>query len=172
MTPGQILSAILLAMAISAGGTWQVQDWRMGKKFAEQLARQGAAHQKDLDAITSEAWRQQNAERDMRLAVEQRASFADQKHFLELSDEKRNQAALRDSLSTAELRLSVLLDETDPASCCNLPATTGAVGVVHAARRARLDPAHAQRVIGITDDGDQGLIALRACQAYVRAIAQ
>jgi hypothetical protein len=40
--------------------------------------------------------------------------------------------------------------------------------VVHAARRAQLDPAHAQRIIAITDAGDQGLIALRACQAYIR----
>lgn len=45
-------------------------------------------------------------------------------------------------------------------------------GVVHAAPRARLDPAHAQRIIGITDDGDNALIALRACQAYVRAVAR
>jgi hypothetical protein len=33
--------------------------------------------------------------------------------------------------------------------------------------RARLDPAHAQRIIVITDDGNQGLIVLRACHAYV-----
>ncbi|MGY2367080.1 lysis protein, partial [Pseudomonas azotoformans] len=42
--------------------------------------------------------------------------------------------------------------------------------VVHAARRAQLDPAHAQRIVGITDAGDRGLIALRACQAYVREV--
>ena len=57
------------------------------------------------------------------------------------------------------------------ASDCNVPSSPGAVGVVHAARRARLDPAHAQRVIGITYEGDQGLITLQACQAYVRAIS-
>jgi len=31
----------------------------------------------------------------------------------------------------------------------------GAVGVVHAARRAQLDPAHAQRTISITDEGNK-----------------
>lgn len=31
--------------------------------------------------------------------------------------------------------------------------------------RAQLDPAHAQRTIRITSDGDAGLIALAACQA-------
>ena len=38
--------------------------------------------------------------------------------------------------------------------------------------RARLDPAHAQRIIAITDDADNAVIALRACQAYVRAIVR
>lgn len=50
------------------------------------------------------------------------------------------------------------------------PAGTG--GVVHGAVRAQLDPAHAQRIIGITDDGDRGLIALQACQAYVREVTK
>ncbi len=35
MTPGQILAAILLAMMITAAGTWQVQDWRYGAKLAD-----------------------------------------------------------------------------------------------------------------------------------------
>ncbi|OAE10356.1 hypothetical protein AZH11_27450 [Pseudomonas simiae] len=78
MTPGQILAAILLAMAISAAGTWQVQDWRMG----ERLAEQGAAHQKALDTITGEAWRQQIAEQDKRLATEHLLAAQDQQHLL------------------------------------------------------------------------------------------
>ena len=41
----------------------------------------------------------------------------------------------------------------------------------HGIVRARLDPAHTQRIITITDDGDQGLIALTACQAYVREVS-
>jgi len=169
MTPVQILVAILLSMAVSAAGTWQVQDWRMGKQLAEQLAEQGDAHQKDLDAITGEAWRQQQAEQDKRLATEHQLATLDQQHTKELSDAQRNQARLRDQLATADVRLSVLLAE-DSASGCNVPSTPGAVGVVHAARRAQLDPAHAQRIIAITDEGDNGLIALRACQDYVRAI--
>ncbi|MDH0801804.1 lysis system i-spanin subunit Rz, partial [Pseudomonas carnis] len=88
-----------------------------------------------------------------------------------LSDAQRNQARLRDQLATADVRLSVLLAE-DSASGCNVPTTPGTAGVVHAARRAQLDPAHSQRIIRITDDGDNAIIALRACQAYVRAIAR
>ncbi|NMX81808.1 lysis protein [Pseudomonas sp. WS 5503] len=174
MTPVQKLIglglAILLALAIGFGGAWQVQDWRMGKKMAERIAEQGAHHQKELDAITGEAWRQQAAEQDKRLALERQLAGQDQQHSRELSDAQRNQARLRDQLATADVRLSVLIE--DSASGCNVPATSGAAGVVHAARRAQLDPAHAQRIIRITDDGDQGLIALQACQAYMRAIVR
>jgi hypothetical protein len=168
MTPAQKLAMILLAMAVSFGAAWQVQDWRYDGK----LAKQAGQFQTDLDAIGNAANAQARAEQDKRLATEQQLAASDQQHTKELSDAQRNQALLRDRLATADVRLSVLLDATDSASGCNVPATPGAVGVVHAARRAQLEPAHAQRIIAITDAGDQGLIALRACQAYVRAIAR
>lgn len=166
MTPGQTLAAMLLVMAISAGGTWQVQDWRMGKKLAEQAG----LHKDALANVSAAAAKQVSEEQGRRLALEQTLATSDQQHSRELSDAQRNQVLLRDRLATADVRLSVLLDATDSASGCNVPAASGAVGVVHAARRAQLDPAHAQRIVAITDAGDQGLIALRACQAYVRAI--
>jgi hypothetical protein len=87
-----------------------------------------------------------------------------------MADAQRDQDRLRDRLATADVRLSVLLDATDVASGCNVSASTGAGGVDHGTLRARLDPAHAQRIIAITDEGDRGLIALSACQAYVREI--
>ena len=170
MTPVQKLAGlvliILVLMAGAAGVTWQVQDWRMGEKLAEQAG----LHKDDLAAMRNAAAAQARAEQDKRLATEQQLATQDQQHIKELSDAQRNQARLRDQLATADVRLSVLLAE-DPASGCNVPSTPGAVGVVHAARRAQLDPAHAQRIIAITAAGDQGLIALRACQAYVRAVA-
>ena len=172
MTPVQKLVAlvalVVVLMATAAGVTWQVQDWRMGKKLAEQVN----LHQMDLAEITNAASAQARAEQDKRLALEQQLAGQDQQHTRELSDAQRNQAVLRDRLATSDVRLSVLLDAADSASSCNVPATPGAVGVVHGAARAQLDPAHAQRILAITGDGDQGLIALRACQAYVRAIAR
>ncbi|VVN79358.1 lysis system i-spanin subunit Rz [Pseudomonas fluorescens] len=166
MTPGQILASILLALSLGFGGAWQVQDWRMGEK----LAQQDGLHKNDLAAISNAAAAQARAEQGKRLATEQQLARQDQQHTKELSDAQRDQARLRDRLATSDLRLSVLLE--DSASGCNVPATPGAAGVVHAARRAQLDPAHAQRIIAITDAGDQGLIALRACQAYVREITK
>lgn len=168
MTPVQVIVAILLAMVISAAGTWQVQDWRMGEKLAEQAAQ----HKDDLAAISNAAAAQARAEQDKRLALEQQLAGQDQQHTRELSDAQRNQAVLRDRLATDDVRLSVLLDAADSAGGCNVPAAPDSVGVVHGAARAQLDPAHAQRILTITGDGDQGLIALRACQAYVRAVAR
>nr|DAF69938.1 MAG TPA: Rz lysis protein [Caudoviricetes sp.] len=171
MTPVQKLAGVvvlvLVLMASAAGVTWQVQDWRMGEKLAEQAS----LHKDDLAAISNAAANQVRTEQDKRLATEQALATSDQQHTKELSDAQRNQARLRDQLATADVRMSVLLAE-DPASACNVPSAAGAVGVVHAARRAQLDPAHAQRIIAITDAGDQGLIALRACQAYVRAVVR
>ena len=168
MTPGQILAAILLAMVISAGGTWQVQDWRLGK----QLAEQAGLHKDELARISETASAQVQIEQGRRLFTEKTLAASDQQHSKELSDAQRKQALLRDRLATADVRLSVLLDAAGTGSRCDVPATPGAVGVVHAARRAQLDPAHAQRIVAITDSGDQGLIALRACQAYVRTVAR
>ncbi|NWB63779.1 lysis system i-spanin subunit Rz [Pseudomonas sp. F1002] len=171
MTPVQKLASlaalILLAMAVSFGAAWQVQEWRYDGK----LAKQAGQFQTDLDAIGNAATAQARAEQDKRLATEQQLAAADQQHTKELSDAQRNQALLRDRLATADVRLSVLLDATDSAGACDVPSTPCAVGVVHAARRAQLDPAHAQRIIAITDAGDQGLIALRACQAYLKEVS-
>jgi len=158
---GLILALLLLAV----GGTWKVQDWRYGN----QLAKQAELHQSDLAKISSAAAAQVQAEQVKHLALEQRLSASEQTHYKELSNAQRDQDRLRDRLATADVRLSVLLDE-DPASCDAVPTTTSTGGVVHGNRRAQLDPAHAQRIVAITDAGDRGLIALKACQAYVREL--
>lgn len=86
-----------------------------------------------------------------------------------MTDAQRDQDRLRDRLATSDLRLSVLLDAGSTGGC-SLPAASSAGRVDHAAVRGRLDPAHAQRIIAITDTGDRGLIMLQACQAYVRSL--
>ncbi|MEX5539916.1 lysis protein, partial [Pseudomonas poae] len=88
-----------------------------------------------------------------------------------LTDEQTKQARLRDRLATADLRLSVVLAAIETTGSCSMSATTATGRVVHGTTRAQLDPAHAQRIIGITDTGDQGLIALRACQAYAKEVS-
>ncbi|XCY75516.1 lysis system i-spanin subunit Rz [Pseudomonas sp. CBR-F] len=167
LTSYRLLGFFLLA-AVSAGIAWQVQAWRYGI----QLERLEVLHAEALSQQSLSAQRQQRLEQDKRLALEQQLSASDQQHTRELSDAQRAQAHLRDRLATADVRLSVLLDASDSVSGCAMPATAPSGSLVHGAPRARLDPAHAQRIIGITDDGDNAMIALRACQAYVRAVAR
>ena len=161
------LIGILLLAAAAAALAWQFQDWRYGRKLAEQ-ARLNADTLNQLNAAAASA---QQIEQDKRLALERRLAASEQTHYRAMSDAQRDQDRLRDRLATADLRLSVLIDAGDAAQGCGVPATAGPGGVDHAAVRARLDPAHAQRIIAITDAGDRGLIALQACQAYVRALA-
>ena len=162
-----LMALILVLMTGAAGVAWQVQDWRMGK----QLSEQAGLHKDDLAEISNAAAAQARTDQEKRLATEQKLSTKDQQHIKELSDAQRDQALLRDRIATTELRLSVLLDATDSASGCNMPTTPSAVGVVHAARRAQLNPAHAQRVLAITDDGDRAMIALAACQDYAKHLS-
>ena len=165
------LLVVVVLLAVLVGGSaaivWQVQDWRYG----QQLEQQARLQAETLSQLALAAAAQQRAEQDKRLALEQRLSASEQTHYRALSDAQRDQGRLRDRLSTADVRLSVLLDATESASGCSVPATTPTGGVVHGPTRAQLDPAHAQRIIGITDAGDRGLIALAACQAYAKEVS-
>lgn len=152
-------------MLVAATLAWQVQGWRCERLLAESEQLQAQQRVEQAEVLHAQLRREQ----EQRLGLEARLSDSESRHFQELTDAQRNQARLRDRLATADLRLSVLV-ERDTA-CTPVPATTGAGGVDHGAVRARLDPAHARRIIAITDDGDRGLIALRACQAYIRALA-
>lgn len=157
--------ALLAIAGVAAGGAWVAQDWRYGKELAEQAGKvDQSALKRAEDALAALA-----IERDKRSALEGRLQTNDATHYKELSDAKKAQQRLSDRLATADLRLSVLL-AVGPSGNAGVSATASAVGVVHGGVRARLDPAHAQRIIGITDAGDQGLIALAACQAYVHEL--
>lgn len=165
----RVLVAWLLLFALvatSAVLAWTVQGWRYG----QQLEKQARLHTETLNQITLASAALQRTEQDKRLALEQRLAAKDQAHYRALTDAQRDQDRLRDRLATADVRLSVLLDATDSTDGCAVPATS-AGGVVHGATRAQLDPAHAQRIIGITDAGDRGLIALAACQAYAKEVS-
>ncbi|WP_339532124.1 lysis system i-spanin subunit Rz [Pseudomonas mucidolens] len=163
---GRVLLAIVFGAAFALA--WHLQAWR----YTARLEHQAAVQMDALNQHSQAALRREQAEQEKRLALERQLSASDQQHARELSDAQRDQGRLRDRLATADVRLSVLLDAAAPASDCSLRAAAPSGSVVHGTQRAELDPAHAQRIIGITDSGDSGLIALRACQAYVRAIVR
>ena len=162
---GGVLMIILVLMAGSAWASW---EWQ-ANAYGQRLAAQEAAHQTERTNLANTNSALILVEQGNRLALEQWLAASDQSHYRALTDEKTKQARLLDRLATADLRLSVQLDAATT-DCDAVPATTRTGGVVHGAYRAQLDPAHAQRIIGITSDGDQGLIALQACQAYAKEV--
>ncbi|KAB0494030.1 lysis system i-spanin subunit Rz [Pseudomonas vancouverensis] len=164
------VALVLMAIAgASAAGAWKVQDWRYGQQLAEKAGQADqAALKRAEDAMAKLA-----IEQAKRLALEARLKTNDETHHKELSDAKTAQQRVSDDLATAHVRLSVILAAGFGSVGGNgLSATASAGGVVHGGTRAELEPAHAQRIIGITDAGDRGLIALAACQGYVRELSR
>jgi hypothetical protein len=176
MTPLDLVPApyrfALLAVLVLAGAgggallSWKIQGWRYG----HQLERQARLQADTLTEIALAGVTLQRAEQAKRLALERTLQASDQTHYDEMAHAQKNQKRLRDRLATADLRLSVLFAATDSGSR-PVHSTTAAGGVVHGSHRAELDPAHAQRIVGITSDGDRGLIALRACQDYAKEVS-
>ncbi|MBW8127501.1 MULTISPECIES: lysis system i-spanin subunit Rz [Pseudomonas] len=88
----------------------------------------------------------------------------DTEHTKALTDAQNANNQLRTAVATGAHRLSV------KATC---PATTGpaaTAGLGNAEARAELDPATAERIVAIANDGDEGLIALRAAQDYINTV--
>ncbi|MEN5094030.1 lysis system i-spanin subunit Rz [Pseudomonas protegens] len=140
--------------------------------YGKDLADQADAYSRDREQAATVVINWQGTQQAARRALEDRLQANDETHYKELRDAQTKQARLRDRIATAELRLSVLLEAQDCVVGVPVPAALTSGGVVHGAARARLDSAHAQRIIAITDDGDQGLIALQACQGYVREVTR
>ncbi|MCV4272945.1 lysis protein [Pseudomonas capsici] len=166
----KVLDLRAVALALLSGlalGAWAAWQWQ-ASSYGQQLAEQAQIHlqERELASRAVIAW--QEAQQKLRRDMEARLQTSDATHYKELSDAQKLQARLRSRLATSDLRLSVLL--ATPASGGGEPATATSGSLVHGTTRAELDPAAAQRIVSITDDGDQGLIALKACQAYVREI--
>ena len=161
---------LLMILALMAGSAWAAWAWQ-ANAYGQQLAAKETTHQVTLTNLANANAALVLAEQGKRFALEQWLAASDQAHYRALTDEKTKHARLRDRLATADLRLSVQLDVTAATGCDGMQATTHPGCVDHGAHRAQLDPAHAQRIIGITGDGDQGLIALQACQAYAQEVS-
>lgn len=179
------LVAVALLLAASAGGAraawvWQANTYKaqlaeQAEDFGKQLAEKDRAHGLEREKAAAAALDQLAEEQEARRALESRLQAQAQTHWKEIEDAQQTQARLRDRLATSDLRLSVLVDAgtfTGPGCDGGVRETAGTGDMVHGAIRAQLDRAHAQRIVAITDDGDRGLIALQACQAYVREVTQ
>ena len=161
--------ALLLGIFIGGRGAWMWQANHYDKALAEKAGQ----YQREREGAALALIDWQAEEQDRRRDLEGRLKSTAETHWKEMSNAQTTQTRLRDRLATADLRLSVVLAATNAeVGSCGMSAAADARGVVYGSVRADLDPAHAQRIVAITDEGDRGLMALRACQAYVTEIVQ
>lgn len=175
------LLALAVGLLVGGRGAWIWQSNDYGKRLSDQaesyvqrLADKDLARARERELAAAAALGQLEEQQSQRHALEERLREQGKAHWKEMNDAQQTQDRLRDRLATADLRLSVLIDGgAFAAQGCNggVRETAGTGGLVHGAVRAELDRAHAQRVVAITDYGDRGLIALRACQGYIKKIA-
>lgn len=85
----------------------------------------------------------------------------DTQHTQERERANQTNASLRADVAAGQRRLSVL-----STSCA--AGSASAAGLGHAEARAELDPAAAERIVAIANDGDDAIRQLNALQDYVR----
>ncbi|OKO47380.1 lysis system i-spanin subunit Rz [Pseudomonas sp. BTN1] len=90
----------------------------------------------------------------------------DTEHTKALTDAQTTNNQLRAAVATGARRLSV------KATCPAVRTAATATSLDDAEARAELDPATGARIVAIANDGDEGLIALRAAQDYITNICQ
>ncbi len=176
-----VVGTVLLLMTLAAGSTWLYQEKSYSALLSDQaleherqLGKRDDLHAAALAEIGRAAAAQERRNQEQRLQLEQQLQASSAVQYGKISDAEKNAARLRDRLATAELRLSVLV--ANPAagrgSGNELPAPAGAGCVVDGAGRADIDRGAAQRIVGIANRGDNAIIALTACQAYVEKVAK
>ncbi|MDM3889662.1 lysis system i-spanin subunit Rz [Pseudomonas juntendi] len=90
----------------------------------------------------------------------------DTQHTQERERANQTNASLRADVAAGQRRLSFL------ATSCTAAGSTTTAGLGHAEARAELDPAAAERIVRIANDGDDAIRQLNALQDYVRTACQ
>ncbi len=85
----------------------------------------------------------------------------DTKHTQELTNAQNTNAQLRAAVATGKRRLSV------KATCPAVRGTASPTGMDDDQARADIDPASAERIVTIANDGDDAIRALSGLQDYI-----
>ncbi|MCE0853008.1 lysis protein [Pseudomonas asiatica] len=127
----------------------------------QKIEAQGVA----LDAATQRNTELEAATASRRNTIKLLADL-DTQHTQERERANQTNASLRADVAAGKRRLSVL------ATSCGTTGSATAAGVAHAEARAELDPAAAERIVAIANDGDDAIRQLNALQDYVRTACQ
>ena len=113
-----------------------------------------------LDESTKQVKTMQAAAESSRNTIKLLADL-DTQHTQERERANQINASLRADIAAGQRRLSVL------ATSCSPAGSATATGLGHAEARAELDPAAAERIVRIANDGDDAIRQLTALQDWV-----
>lgn len=160
-----VCGAVLVAATAALVWIWQE------RKYEAQLNKKDATYQSQMAAIAKATAEEFQRRAEQRKDLEQRLSADESLKYGELQSAKKTNQALRDRLSTAELRLSVVL-KAGPAGSCNgqVSGTTTGTSLDDGTVRGYLQPETATAILDIGSDADRCAIKLKALQDREREI--
>lgn len=151
----------LIAAALGAGAAYWLQGLRWEADVSQ--LKQAWAEEKRALAEAAQAELQKRVTESQALAL--RIEDLDRQHARELRDAELEKNRLAAAVRAGERRLFIGADCPG-----GLPADPGAAGLGDGARRARLDPDAAARLIALTERGDRAIRQLTACQAFITTL--
>lgn len=98
--------------------------------------------------------------------MQSRLEALDARHTKAKKDSEERERDLLADVESGRKRLSVLTRQ------CGAGKETGAASVDDGTVRAELDPAHAARIIGISQEGDAAIRALTGLQDYILEVCE
>lgn len=122
----------------------------------QKIEAQGVA----LNAATQRNTELESAAKSRRNTIRLLADL-DTQHTQERERANQTNASLRADVAAGKRRLSVL------STSCSTAGSATAAGLGHAEARAELDPSAAERIVAITNDGDDAIRQLTALQGWV-----
>ncbi|MFJ3117835.1 lysis protein [Pseudomonas protegens] len=143
-----LIAAIVACLLIMWGGWQQIRNKDL------QLEQQAS----EIESLNKAA--------DSRRKTQRLLADLDTQHTKALSDAQAINSQLRADVAAGSKRLSVL------AKCPALRSATTGTSMDDAEARAELNPAAAERIVRIANDGDEAIHQLRALQDYVRTACQ
>lgn len=156
MSKALVAIAFMVGLAAAAG----LQELRLSASInhhkaihAEYVASVAEAATAAVTAHANEADRMHEANGEL-----------DYKYTQELANAKAESDKLRDAVLAGERRLYI--NTKTPACSGGVPSTTSTTSLDDGANRAELDPATANRIISLTDAGDEAIRKLTSCQLY------
>lgn len=157
MSKALVAIAFMVGLAAAAG----LQELRLSAS----LNQQKAIHAEYVASVAEAAAAAVTAHADEAERMSRVNSEIDYRYTQELANAKAESDKLRDAVLAGERRLYI--NTKTPACSGGVPSTTSTTSLDDGASRTELDPATANRIISLTDAGDEAIRKLTSCQLYV-----